>query len=72
MVQRGLGWAKFQISTPKMREVFRDPTSMIVKDQAILLTTYAKGYYKGGGWWLVSGYACDHSDTDKVLDALHI
>lgn len=27
-------------------------------------------YYKGGGWWLLSGYAHDARDVDELLIAL--
>jgi hypothetical protein len=37
----------------------------------LLMASYAKAYYKGGGWWLISGYAHDGSDLDKTLEAIY-
>ena len=35
-----------------------------------LLFSGAKAYYRGGGWWRISGYAQDGFDVERVLRAL--
>ena len=35
--------------------------------EELLCTTGAKLYPRGGGWFLLSGYACDESDTVSLL-----
>jgi hypothetical protein len=36
-----------------------------------LLITGAKAYYRGGGWWAISGYSWDGKDVDDVIDILN-
>ena len=45
----------------------RDPR-ILAKE--VLLTTGAKAYYLGGGWWRLSGYAADGSDIKRIYQSL--
>lgn len=50
--------------------LYRDET--INMDGSENLTkTGAKIYYRGGGWWLVSGYDWDGTDVDQALFLMH-
>lgn len=40
--------------------------------EANLVFTGAKAYYRGGGWWAISGYSSSGEDVDKVLDKLGV
>tara|TARA_R110002020_G_scaffold39950_1_gene118159 strand:+ start:756 stop:1097 length:342 start_codon:yes stop_codon:yes gene_type:complete len=35
-------------------------------DENLHPPTGAKLYYRGGGWWLISGYHCNGKDTDNL------
>jgi hypothetical protein len=39
----------------------------LLSGNAVLTNTYAKAYYKGGGWYAVSGYAADGNDVHKLI-----
>ena len=41
-----------------------NPNMPLSKEVANELHTGAVAYYKGGGWWLISGYAADGSDIN--------
>ena len=36
----------------------------------VLAKTYAKIYYRGGGWYAISGYAADGSDVHPIIDTI--
>ena len=42
------------------------------RNTELLLNTYAKAYYHGGGWWHIHGYHSDSSDLDKVLEVIYL
>ena len=42
----------------------------INKNDSNLLITGAKAYYRGGGWWIISGYSQDGMDVTKIIDIL--
>jgi len=50
----------------RMKRWFADPDTPIRKNIEILLTTGAKAYYLGGGWWRISGYAPNGEDIPKL------
>jgi len=39
----------------------------LLSGNAVLTNTYAKAYYRGAGWYAISGYASDGSDVHKVI-----
>lgn len=41
-----------------------------IRDEKLLAFTGAALYYKGGGWWLLSGYAYDSSDVNELIIAM--
>ena len=45
-------------------------TVLDVSGDANLLHTGAKAYYRGSGWWNISGYAADDSDVTDIINAL--
>ena len=47
-----------------------DPRELVLSGEALLARSYAKIYYRGGGWYAVSGYASDGSDTMKTVNAI--
>ena len=49
------------------KRVLCDPEAVITKNQEYLTITGAKLYYRGGGWWRLSGYNWDGSDIFKLL-----
>jgi hypothetical protein len=49
------------------RKMMADTTSNIVVNQEILAYTSAKLYYRGGGWWVISGYSHDGDDVNKLI-----
>jgi len=63
---------KIQLPTCVMRKVMHKELQdkPITSGCEYYLCTGAKGYYLGGGWWLVSGYSHDGSDVEEVLDHL--
>ena len=38
--------------------------------EALLLTSGAKAYYVGGGWWRIIGYAQDGHDVKNIVDSI--
>ncbi len=40
-----------------------------IRDKKLLAFTGAALYYKGGGWWLLSGYSHDGSDVNELIIA---
>jgi hypothetical protein len=49
-------------------KVMPDYSEMVIgKYESNLLITGAKAYYRGGGWWVISGYAADGMDVDKII-----
>ena len=38
----------------------------------LLLRTHAKAYYKGGGWWLISGYHADGTDVSISCQEIYL
>lgn len=61
---------KVRVTTSRMRKTFCDEDTRIIPKRDILLKSGAKGYFLGGGWWLISGYVSDGSDVSKALDDL--
>jgi len=61
---------KVKVTTTKMSKTFYDENTRIIPQRGILLKSGAKGYFLGGGWWLISGYVSDGSDVCKALDNL--
>ena len=63
---------KFQVRTSVMRRVMHKDliNAPITQGKEMLLKTGAKGYYLGGGWWLVSGYSQDGKDVDNIINEL--
>ena len=59
-----------QVKTEHMRNTFAEHSTPIVKNQEILLVTGAKGYHKGGGWWLIAGYHYAGKDVETITDML--
>jgi len=43
----------------------------LLKGNAVLAFTYAKIYYRGGGWYAVSGYAHDGKDVHRVVNLVN-
>jgi hypothetical protein len=43
----------------------------LMSGNAVLTKTYAKVYYKGAGWYAVSGYAADGSDVHKIITQIN-
>ncbi len=41
-----------------------------IRDEKLLAFTGAALYYKGGGWWTLSGYAYDGSDVNELIVAM--
>lgn len=41
-----------------------------IRDKTLLAYTEAALCYRGGGWWLLSGYAHDGSDVNELIIAL--
>jgi len=50
-----------------MKQLILDVDANLLSGDAVLVFTYAKAYYKGGGWYAISGYAHDGSDVHKVI-----
>jgi hypothetical protein len=50
---------------------FGDAREALLSGDAILTKTYSKLYYKGGGWYAVSGYAADGSDVHKLVNQIN-
>lgn len=48
-----------------------DTTKKLERHTPILLTTGAKAYYLGGGWWRISGYAQSELDVDDIVTRLY-
>ncbi len=44
-----------------------DTPNSVMNGEAVLVNTYAKAYYRGKGWWAISGYAADGSDVHRVI-----
>ena len=44
-----------------------DNPNSAMNGDAVLVNTYAKAYYRGKGWWAISGYASDGSDVHKIV-----
>ena len=65
---------KVQCSDEAMCAVAADPewlrTHAEMRDVPILLTSHAKAYNRGGGWWDIMGYANDASDVRVIVDKL--
>lgn len=66
--------AKMQVRMFAMRQVMHKElqNTPIEKNKEFYLFTGAKGYYLGGGWWLVSGYSQDGKDVDDVINRLTV
>jgi len=66
--------AKVQISNDAMCSVAADPDwlrdHVSMRDMPILLTSGAKAYNRGGGWWDIMGYAYDGSDVRVIVEKL--
>jgi hypothetical protein len=43
----------------------------LLSGEAMLANTYAKVYYRGGGWYTVSGYSADGSDVHSVINSIN-
>jgi hypothetical protein len=43
----------------------------LMSGNAVLAKTYAKVYYKGAGWYAVSGYSADGSDVHKIINQIN-
>lgn len=56
MIQNTL--KNIQKAAPKARCKRGEPYSTL---------NYAKVYYRGGGWWIISGYHWNGKDTDESL-----
>lgn len=77
-------WVYIQVKDSVMGTLIPDYVSRplhecvaYLKDHAktggeVCLFTYAKAYYRGGGWWLISGYSSDGSDVAEVLQCLNL
>lgn len=61
---------KIRCATAIILQVILDSTNLM-SGNAVLAFTYAKVYSRGGGWWAVSGYASDGSDTHKVIKLIN-
>jgi hypothetical protein len=48
-----------------------DTPSKVMDGNAVLVNTYAKAYYRGKGWWAISGYASDGSDVHKIINQVN-
>jgi len=48
-------------------QMMANKATPIVVNVEILAYTGAKLYYKGGGWWLISGYSADNNDVDRLI-----
>ena len=72
MVSRG-PYARFQASLAEVQAsgICRH-TIALTQGQENLTTTGAKLYYRGGGWWTITGYASNRSDvfsnTRRLMD----
>jgi len=47
-----------------------NPNNFRLTDEEQSAFTYAKFYYKGGGWWRLCGYSADGRDVQQVLSRL--
>lgn len=56
---------KIQASLESIRKA--SPKAQTVKHEGFSTHSYAKVYYLGGGWWIVSGYHYAGKDTDESL-----
>ena len=50
-----------------MIQMCLDDNADLLNKEAALAFTYAKIYYRGGGWYAVSGYAADGKDVHRVI-----
>lgn len=64
-------WAKVKLPLATIKLVAAQPERFELRDSEQCLFTYAKAYYRGGGWWLIAGYSENGSDVLRVLDALN-
>lgn len=48
-----------------------DNPNSAMNGEAVLVNTYAKAYYRGKGWWAISGYAADGSDVHRVINQIN-
>lgn len=59
---------KVQAKTEDVKKVLRTEDYRDIYDgNEILTITGAKAYWRGGGWWVFSGYAWDGRDTKELL-----
>lgn len=62
---------KLQAPADLMKLIACEPRRFACRPDEQLTTTGAKMYYRGGGWWFVSGYAFDGADVQRNFKTLH-
>jgi hypothetical protein len=67
--------ARVQVSNAQMAACTSSPEFYAgvppIEDVEVLLSSGAKAYFRGGGWWDVYGYAYDGSDIEHVITKLN-
>jgi hypothetical protein len=58
---------KIRTTLAIMLQMCADKAVDLLNGEAHLAFTYAKIYYRGSGWWAVSGYAASGRDVYKVI-----
>ena len=63
--------ATVRATLDQMKTVAAAPSQFRLDRNEQSLFTYAKAYYRHGGWWWVRGYDYDGTDVTRVLDRLN-
>ena len=63
---------QIKVKLPLWRVKAAAPKARCIKGEPYNTDTFAKVYYLGGGWWLLSGYHWRGDDVDADLRAMRV